>query len=199
MQTTLTMAKYRRVLTLLNELNDYRRIAETAGCEELGNKMEGILVLFRKGAADLTTKRKAVVFDEFGRTYTVGKRKTSTARVWIIPAKDAPPTEPEESIEGLLGLTPPTPQISVTPSTVLVNNLPLATYFSLPADREKIIRPLKLAGVLGGYNIFTLVRGGGTTGQSGAIAHGIAKGLAVHEPQMVDVLRKGALFRVVLL
>lgn len=197
MQSTFSMAAYRRVLALLNDLNECKRIAESAGCEKLAGMMTEILMIFTRDTRDRAAKRKAVKVDEHGRTYTVGRRKTSAARVWIIPAK--PPTttpapEREETLENFLGLptlTPPTPpMINVTPSTVLINNLPLSSYFSLPADREKVVRPLKLAGVLGGYNVFALVRGGGTTGQSGAVAHGIAKGLAVHEPRMREVLRK---------
>jgi len=204
MQCSLTMAKYRRVLGMLNELNDYRRIAETAGCDELGQRVADIIEMFRKGSEDLSSKRKPVKFDEYGRTYTTGRRKTSTARVWIIPAKQQrqaassePTLDPESQLKYLLDGNPPKPQTPQTPipSTVLVNNLPLASYFPLPVDREKVIRPLKLIGVLGGYNVFALVRGGGTTGQSGAIAHGIAKGLAAHEPQMTDVLRKAKLLR----
>lgn len=54
-----------------------------------------------------------------------------------------------------------------------------------------MVRPLKVAGVLGGFNIFALVRGGGTSGQSGAVALGIAKALAAHEPGVEGILRKG--------
>lgn len=200
MHSTMTMSKYRRVLGFLNNLNDCRRIAEAAGCEELEEKLEDILRMFKKGSDGMMAKKKPVKIDEFGRTYTTGRRKTSAARVWIIatkhPSQDSIP-EPEQSLETLLGLESPPPErpaIPVTTTTVLVNNLPLASYFTLQVDREKVIRPLKLAGVLGGYNVFALVRGGGTTGQSGAIAHGIAKGLAVHEPQMADILRKGESF-----
>jgi len=76
-----------------------------------------------------------------------------------------------------------------------VNNLPLAEYFSLPADRERITRPLKVVGVLGAYNVFAIVRGGGTTGQSGALAHGIAKALAAHQPELEPLLKKTKLLR----
>lgn len=194
MQCSLTTARYRHVVSLLNQLNDYRRISQTAGCTELTDAMSGILNIFKKGGEmDGTTKKKPVKFDEYGRTYTVGRRKTSVARVWIIPAKSTPV---ECSPEVLFSSEdPPSTPPSFQPSQILVNNLPLSKYFSLPSDREKLTRPLKLAGVLGGYNIFALVRGGGTTGQSGAIAHGIAKGLAAHEPQMSEVLRKAKLLR----
>ncbi|KAL1755621.1 ribosomal protein S9 [Schizophyllum commune] len=131
--------------------------------------------MFQSGKSELRAearRKREVTLDALGRSYTVGRRKTSSARVWMIPT--APP---------------------VTTSTILVNNLPLSEFFPLPIDRERITRPLKVAGVLGAYNIFTLVRGGGTTGQSDAIAHGIAKGLAVHEPQLDQILRKAQLLR----
>lgn len=207
MQCPVSIARYRRVLGMLNTLNDYRRIAEAASCNELEARIGNVLELFRKGAEDLAKgKRKPVKIDEFGRTYTIGRRKTSTARVWVIPAKQTtdsesiPEPQPSErSLEDILLGTnapaAPSVTVAVAPTTVLINNLPLASYFPLVIDREKIIRPLRLAGVLGGYNVFALVRGGGMTGQSGAVALGIAKGLVVHEPQMEVVLRKAKLLR----
>ena len=188
MQCSLTTARYRHVVSLLNQLNEYRRISQTAGSTELTDAMSGILNIFKKGGEmDGITKKNPVKFDQYGRTYTVGRRKASVARVWIIPAKSTPAEPSPEDISS--------PPLSFQPSQILVNNLPLSKYFPLPSDREKLTRPLKLAGVLGGYNVFILVRGGGTTGQSGAIAHGIAKGLAAHEPQISEVLRKAKLLR----
>ena len=64
-------------------------------------------------------------------------------------------------------------------------------------DRETVIRPLQLAGVFGAFNVFALVRGGGTTGQSGAIAVGLARGLAAHVPEVTDILRKGTYYHTI--
>ena len=61
----------------------------------------------------------------------------------------------------------------------------------LPVDRERIIRPFKVAGMIGAFNVFAIVRGGGTTGQSGAVSLAIAKGLAAHVPDVEVLLRKG--------
>lgn len=61
----------------------------------------------------------------------------------------------------------------------------------LPVDRERVVRPFKIAGLVGAFNVFALVRGGGTTGQSGAISLGIAKALAAHVPDIEVLLRKG--------
>lgn len=195
-QSKMTTSRYRRVTTLLNELNDYLRIATTAGCTDLAAAIGQIVVLFESGKKDAFLargRRKKVILDNYGRSYTFGKRKTSAARVWMIRVQPSTiPTQAEESIDQLSGLPiASAPRTTVTTTTVLVNNIPLAEYFPIPADRERIIRPLKIAGVLGAYNVFSIVRGGGTTGQSGALSHGIAKGLVAHEPELENILRRG--------
>jgi len=190
-QTKLTTTRYRRVTKLLNQINDFQRVAAVGGCPELAEKLNNILAMYessKKEALLNRGKRKTVVLDEFGRSYTVGKRKTSGARVWMIPVQRAQ----EPSPEAVLGIMETQPTFSVTASTILVNNLPIHEFFPLPADRERITRPLKVAGALGKYNIFTIVRGGGTSGQSGAIAQGIAKGIVAHEPELETMFRRGA-------
>ncbi|KAF5370572.1 hypothetical protein D9758_001926 [Tetrapyrgos nigripes] len=195
----MTTGRYRRVLTLLSELHEYHRIAVTAKHIQLARTLNGILEMFESGirsaALALQKRKKVVELDRYDRSYTVGRRKTSSARVWMIPVK-VPPQTSRKSAEDLLGLPEEdVPQTPVTTSTILVNNLPIGEYFPQPADRERIVRPLKIAGVLGKYNIFTIARGGGTTGQSGAIAHGIAKGIFAHEPDVGAVLRRAKLLR----
>jgi small subunit ribosomal protein S9 len=197
-QSKMTTARYRRVTTLLNELNEYFRIATTAGCADLAKGIGQIVAMFESGKKDAFLargQRKKVELDDHGRSYTVGKRKTSSARVWMIPVhaqSQSTTSEPEESLEDIFGIQPASPPpVTVTTTTILVNNIPLAEYFPVPADRERIVRPFKVAGVLGAYNVFAIARGGGSTGQSGAVAHGIAKGLAAHEPELDTVLRRG--------
>lgn len=199
-QSKMTTSRYRRVTTLLNELNDYLRIARAADCKDLVEAVGQIVSMFESGKKDAFLargKRKTVHLDNLGRSYTFGKRKTSAARVWMIPVHTKPqPTTaplPGQSIESMFGVADLASKRAVTTTTVLVNNLPLAEYFPLPADRERIIRPFKVAGVLGAYHVFAIVRGGGTTGQSGALAHGISKGLAAHEPGLEPILRRGML------
>ena len=193
--TKMSMGRYRKVVKLLNQLNDYHRIATLGNCDDLGEKIRNITSMFEtneKEAVLARGKRKKVVLDEHGRSYTLGKRKTSSARVWMIPVQ-VPEQEPTP--DEMLGLTEINPTYSVTTTTILVNNLPINEYFCLPADRERITRPLRVAGVLGKYNIFAIVRGGGTTGQSGALAHGISKGVVAHEPDFETLFRRGQLHR----
>lgn len=93
LNTRLTTARYRRLLSLLNQLGNFRRIASVAGCETLASHVEAVLEMFErenKEAYLARGKRKPVEFDEHGRSYTVGRRKESAARVWVIPVQDAP-------------------------------------------------------------------------------------------------------------
>lgn len=110
-------------------------------------------------ARPLTGTAARGLIDEHGRAYARGRRKVSSARVWMVRTKPAAP-----------GAEPPLGEI-------LVNNVPIGTYFSRAAHREAVTWPLKLAGVLGAYNVFALVRGGGASGQAGALAHGLANAL----------------------
>jgi small subunit ribosomal protein S9 len=194
-KTKMTTTRYRKVTKLLNQLNDFKRIAETGGCPDLADKLSSILSMYESSKKDAFLargKRKVATLDEYGRSYTVGKRKTSSARVWMIPVQQQQRLEP--TLEEMLGLqNTQVPKYPFSSTTILVNNLPLNQFFPLPTDRECITRPLKVAGALGKYNVFAIVRGGGSTGQSGALGHGIAKGVVAHEPELEVMFRRGML------
>ena len=201
----LTTSRYRRVTTLLTQLNDHRRIADVGGYSELSSGLSTVLEMFErdnKAAVLARGVRNPVKFDEHGRSYTLGKRKESAARVWIIPVKQQATSKPAEAQAASpdfgtvdpISIAPDKTAAPVTTTEILINGMPLSKYFPLPADREKVVRPLKLTGLLGAYNVFAIVRGGGTTGQSGAVAHGIARGLAAHVPDVALILRRCAYF-----
>ncbi|KAJ7594299.1 SSU ribosomal protein S9P [Mycena floridula] len=242
----LSGAQHRKLIKVLDELHHYYRIATTAEYFELAENITNIIISFEssrgKMLEDAESRRKKVKFDTYGRSYTLGRRKTSSARVWMIavhdPSKTLRPISEqdddeddedeeeeekeeeqvekieqeddldivedqsidEDSIESIFGMDPDASGKMATASgpaiqtsTILVNNLPLAEYFPLVADRERVVRPLKLARLLGKYNVFTIVRGGGTTGQAGAIAHGISKALVAHDPSSEKILKAAKL------
>ncbi|KAG8899642.1 37S ribosomal protein S9, mitochondrial, partial [Tulasnella sp. 417] len=209
-QTKIRPTQYKKVLKLLNELHQLRTVAQAGKQWEIeeslsellenferDNKAAILALRFGQNASDgnaLVEGEEAELeysqFDEYGRSYALGKRKNSAARVWIIPAKS---TAPAASTAGSASNTSPAPEVKT--SQILINNLPLANFFPTVTDREKVTRPLKLAGVLGGYNVFALVRGGGTSGQAGALAHGIAKALIPHVPDAAKILSKAGLTR----
>ncbi len=83
------------------------------------------------------------------RFYATGKRKNAIARVWLKPGS----------------------------GTVLVNDRPLETYFGRQTSRMVIFQPFELTQTMGRFDIIASVKGGGLSGQAGAIKHGISKAL----------------------
>ncbi|KAI1391116.1 37S ribosomal protein S9 [Hypoxylon trugodes] len=105
---------------------------------------------------------KPIPIDKFGRSHGVGRRKSSTARAWLV--------------EGT--------------GEVLINGKPLNDVFGRVHDRESALWGLKSMNRTDKYNVWALVEGGGTTGQAEALAMAIAKALVVHEPALKTPLRK---------
>ena len=211
LNVTLSAGMYTQLVVALKELELYHRIAKTAGVAELDESLGDLISSFESTKQVEARERrllkqammgKRAKLDAYGRSYTVGRRKTSTARVWMIKAQDTveaanaaenetASTSVSTSVSTLLA---PSVKVPSPPTTsVLINSAPLSEYFPLPVDRETVLRPLKLTGLLGAYNIFALVRGGGTSGQSGALALAIARACASHAPEVESILRKGAL------
>lgn len=93
----------------------------------------------------------------------VGRRKTSTARVRIYPQGDG---------------------------SFIVNDQPLEEYFPRVGDIDHLMAPLTLVEQLGVVNVSVRVEGGGQTGQSGAIRHGLARALAKLNPDYRPSLRE---------
>lgn len=98
--------------------------------------------------------------------YGTGRRKTSTARVRLIP-------------EGS--------------GIAIVNRKPLDDYFDKEVMKTVIMQPFKLTETTGNYDLYVNVRGGGKSGQAGAIRHGIAKALLQSDPELRSILKKAGL------
>ncbi len=100
--------------------------------------------------------------DKFGRAYATGKRKNSVARVWVKPGKG---------------------QITVNAKTI-------DEYFARPVLKMVINQPFELTNRIGEFDVVCTVKGGGLSGQAGAIKHGISKALNDYEPELRAVLKK---------
>ena len=127
------------------------------------DEVEQTLQKFSK-KIDLSANRpKPILIDEFGRAKAVGRRKSSSAQVWLV--------------EGDGG--------------VLVNGKTIAKAFPRVHDRESVVWALKATDRLNKYNVWALASGGGTTGQAEAITLGVGKALLAHEPDLKTQLRRG--------
>ncbi|WP_435136738.1 30S ribosomal protein S9 [Pseudopelagicola sp. nBUS_19] len=101
------------------------------------------------------------VRDEFGRSYATGKRKDAVARVWIKPGS----------------------------GKVTVNGKDQDKYFARPVLQLILRQPFQVAGVEGEFDVVATVKGGGLTGQAGAVKHGISKALQLYEPSLRSPLK----------
>jgi len=95
--------------------------------------------------------------------YGTGRRKTSTARVRLIP-------------EGS--------------GVAIVNRLPMDEYFDREAVKMIITQPFEVTETVGQFDLYVNVRGGGKAGQAGAIRHGIARALLHSDPELKTILKK---------
>jgi small subunit ribosomal protein S9 len=99
--------------------------------------------------------------DKLGRAYATGKRKDAVARVWIKPGS----------------------------GKVSVNGKDQDAYFARPVLRLILRQPMQIAGVEGQFDVVATVKGGGLTGQAGAVKHGISKALQLYEPSLRSALK----------
>jgi small subunit ribosomal protein S9 len=74
---------------------------------------------------------------------------------------------------------------------VIVNGKPLEEYFTRMRDRVHVMEPLQATGTENAFTITILVRGGGVTGQAGAVRHGIARALLKYDENLRPTLRRG--------
>ncbi|MDD4953962.1 MAG: 30S ribosomal protein S9, partial [Candidatus Omnitrophica bacterium] len=73
---------------------------------------------------------------------------------------------------------------------IVVNEMPCDKYFLRETDRIMAKQSLQLADSLTKYDIVANIRGGGLTGQAGALRHGISRALLQADPESKDMLRK---------
>jgi len=94
--------------------------------------------------------------------YATGKRKTSIARVWLEPGE----------------------------GKFVINERALKEYFGRETCEMVILQPLDITGTRNQFDVTVNVHGGGISGQSVAIRHGIAKALLQYNPDLKDALKK---------
>jgi small subunit ribosomal protein S9 len=73
---------------------------------------------------------------------------------------------------------------------IIINDKPLADFFGRPQDWQSVTAPLSLTDNEDRFNVSVLVKGGGITGQSHAIRHGVARALLLTDPELRVVLRR---------
>ena len=105
--------------------------------------------------------KREPVRDELGRSYATGKRKNAVARVWLKPGS----------------------------GRIVVNSKQMDVYFARPVLQMVLRQPFEITNSENQFDVMATVRGGGLSGQAGAIKHGISKALQLYEPSFRSLLK----------
>ena len=103
--------------------------------------------------------------DNLGRSYATGRRKDSTARVWV------------KRGSGLM----------------TVNGKEMPIYFDRPVLQMQLNHVFEIANRVKEFDVMATVKGGGLSGQAGAVKHGISKALSLFEPELRTILKSAGL------
>lgn len=100
--------------------------------------------------------------DASGAQYGTGRRKNAVARVWVKPGQ----------------------------GQVIVNHKPVQNYFARETLQKHLMQPFHVTKTFGQYDVFCTVKGGGFSGQIGAILHGLSRALGKIDTQFHSALRQ---------
>ncbi|KAL8701480.1 MAG: hypothetical protein Q9224_000480 [Gallowayella concinna] len=148
-------SRYTQVVEVLKRLN---QIHPAVMPPDLLEAMQ----IYKRAVNPFAVVKKLSVIDEDGRACGIGRRKSSSAKVFLVQGE----------------------------GEVLVNGKSINQVFGRIHDRESALWPLKATNRIDKYNVWALVSGGGTTGQAEALTLGTAKALMVHEPDLKPALRR---------
>ncbi len=101
--------------------------------------------------------------DSLGRSYATGKRKDAVARVWLKRGNGA----------------------------ITVNGKTVDRFFARPTLQMILNQPFAMTDRMGQYDVFCSVKGGGLSGQAGAVRHAISRALTYYEPSLRGILKSG--------
>ncbi len=123
---------------------------------DLQDLAQGDAAVATPEAPVVTTPLRQQELDKQGRAYATGRRKDAVARVWVKPGT----------------------------GKITVNGRDQETYFARPTLRLVINQPFTITERTGQYDVICTVKGGGLSGQAGAVKHGIAQALTKYEPAL---------------
>ena len=132
---------------------------------ETANSLADLDTLGAETSAPAGSKIAAVLreqeIDAQGRAYATGRRKDAVARVWLKPGT----------------------------GKIVVNGRDQEVYFARPSLRLVINQPFGITERTGQYDVIATVKGGGLSGQAGAVKHGIAQALSKYEPTLRSAVK----------
>lgn len=118
-----------------------------------------------KASDEAAPAKREPKLDKLGRAYATGRRKDAVARVWIKKGS----------------------------GKVTVNGRDQAKYFARQTQRLILNQPFLIVNAVGHYDVICTVKGGGLSGQAGAVRHGISRALENYDPANRPALKKAGM------
>lgn len=133
--------------------------------KDLGSVAEAAPAEDKAAATDALAEKKEPKIDDLGRAYATGRRKDAVARVWLKKGK----------------------------GQVIVNGKPQEVYFSRQTHLLVLNQPFLITDRVNAFDVICTVKGGGMSGQAGAVRHGISRALENFEPELRPSLKKAGM------
>ncbi|MXP10816.1 30S ribosomal protein S9 [Pseudoblastomonas halimionae] len=149
--------------TKTEEKSEDKKVTDLADLKQVaGDAPEADAAAAAEGAASVSeTPLREQEVDGQGRAYATGRRKDAVARVWLKPGT----------------------------GKITINGRDQETYFARPTLRLIISQPFQITDRVGQYDIVATVKGGGLSGQAGAVKHGISQALTKYEPALRSTVK----------
>lgn len=128
---------------------------------DTANSLADLETLGAEAPAQIAAVVREQEIDAQGRAYATGRRKDAVARVWLKPGT----------------------------GKIVVNGRDQEVYFARPSLRLVINQPFGVTERTGQYDVVATVKGGGLSGQAGAVKHGIAQALSKYEPVLRSAVK----------
>ena len=128
---------------------------------DTANSLADLETLGAEAPAQIAAVIREQEIDAQGRAYATGRRKDALARVWLKPGT----------------------------GKIVVNGRDQEVYFARPSLRLVINQPFGVTERTGQYDVIATVKGGGLSGQAGAVKHGIAQALSKYEPLLRSAVK----------
>lgn len=135
-------------------LSDLGSLAGSASQAPAAATLGDVMPVNNSGPKPEPMPLREQIIDKQGRAYATGRRKDAVARVWIKPGS----------------------------GKITINGRDQEVYFARPTLRLVINQPFGVAERTGQYDVVCTVKGGGLSGQAGAVKHGISQALTKYEP-----------------
>ena len=138
---------------------------EIKDLKDLGEAVKADAPVAEEAKSEDTPEKKEPQIDALGRSYATGRRKDAVARVWVKKGS----------------------------GKVTVNGQDQVDYFARNTHRLILNQPFLIVNGVGMYDVICTVKGGGLSGQAGAVRHGISRALEGQDPALRPALKKAGM------